>query len=372
MTILAPHALLLFSVLVCGTPTEATEPGNRFTGHAPSTTRGAESRAAQPADRGHASERTPSVQFSTRPPTNLPEQAPRPTTKPSAATSVSTSIGSTAEGSLRGATALPPSGPGFRHNPLKLALRRYGTVELVSAIMRAAARVNRLLPGGELTINDISQAAGGEISGHATHRSGRDVDVLFYALDEHNRPRPGHAVPIEPDGSGVDYRDLSVADDDVPVSIDVPRTWLFLESLALDPDAHIQQVYVAEHVRTLLLDHAASTGAPIAAIERLGHLTCQPRFPHDDHLHIRFFCTPDDIRAGCRDNRPIHPWHRAHLQLSGVRPTLAGPRRGAPSKLTSTKAARAKAGPMHAEVEAFLGRRRHWEKKPHPGRRYCP
>ena len=51
---------------------------------------------------------------------------------------------------------------------------------------------------------------------------------------------------------------------------------------------------------------------------------CQPGFPHDDHMHIRFFCSPDDIEAGCLDTAPIFPWQKQSLKAAGVSAKLGG------------------------------------------------
>jgi penicillin-insensitive murein endopeptidase len=288
--------------------------------------------------------------------------------------SYSSSIGTPVEGRIEGGVPLPLHGPGFRFNPAKRPERRHGTVELVQALVRASAVVHEELPGNPVTISDISMPDGGDIVGHASHRSGRDVDVYFYLLTADEQPFPAKAIPLEPDGTGHEYGDLAIAEDDVEVRLDVPRTWKFMEALVSDPDARINHILVAEHIRTLLLKHAEKIGAPEAARTRFGHLTCQPRFPHDDHVHIRFFCSADDIEAGCEDTRPIYPWHQAHLDDAGVQVRIAGKRKSAGPKLTSVKAARKKAAAgieMHQDVIAFLDRRETWAKKPRSGRKYC-
>ena len=286
--------------------------------------------------------------------------------------SFSTSIGTPVEGRLEGGVPLPLAGPGYHFNPKKNPQARHGTVELVQALIRAAAKLE---PGDPLTINDIAMPQGGDIPGHASHRSGRDVDVLFFLLDKNGEPAPPKPIPIEPDGTGVDYKDLSTAEDDFEVELDVPRTWAFVEALVSDPDAHINRIFVVEHIRDMLLEHARKVGAPKEVIERFGHLTCQPGFPHDDHFHIRFFCEPDDIEKGCEDTRPIYPWHQRYLKERGVQAQIAGRRTKPRPKLTSVDdaadKARAKVGEFHPDVEAFLERRKAWAKKPHPGRKYC-
>lgn len=288
----------------------------------------------------------------------------------------STSIGTPVEGRLDGSVALPMKGPGFVFNPAKNPEARHGTIELVQALIRAAAAVHAKHPGHPLTINDIAMPRGGDIPGHASHRSGRDVDVLFYLVHEDTgEPFPAKPIPIEFDGTGDDYRDLSDPDDDVPVRLDVAKTWAFVEALVSDPEAHINRIFVVEHVRAMLLEHAKEIGAPEAARERFGHLSCQPGFPHDDHFHIRFFCSPDDAAAGCEDTRPIYPWHQAHLKAAGVVARIAGPRTKPRPKLTSVAEAREKAAQkhpdMHQAVTEFLERRKAWVRKPRTGREYC-
>ncbi len=260
-------------------------------------------------------------------------------------------------------------------NPRKDPSRRYGTWELVRAIMDASAVADQTHPGNTLVVGDLSLAAGGDINGHASHRSGRDVDVMFYLQNPDGTPFDAKAIPIEPDGTGVDYQDLTTADDDVHVRIDVTRTWAFLEALVSDDRNHIGRIFVVEHVRTMLLEEGARAGADKAVLERAGQLMCQPNFPHDDHMHIRLFCSPDDITAGCLETAPIFPWHKKHLKSAGVSAKLAGARTTPGPKLTSTKDAaqnkRDEVGAFDPAVDGFLERRKAWAKKPKTGRKYC-
>jgi len=288
----------------------------------------------------------------------------------------SASIGSPVEGWLQGGVALPLHGKGYVFNRHRDPQRRHGTVEMVQALIRAAAAVDQLLPGATLTINDLSLPGGGTIGGHASHRSGRDVDVLFYLRDHRGQPFPAKAIPIEPDGTGVDYRNLAVSADDLPVRLDVPRTWAFVAALLSDPTVQINRIYVVEHVRSSLLAHGEAIDAPTTVVHRFGQVTCQPKFPHDEHFHIRFYCAAEDIAAGCEDTFPIYPWHEAYLEARGQGIRLAQRRSKARPKLTSVaeaeKRARKKYGPLHPHVTDFLERRKGWVSKPHPGRPYCP
>lgn len=297
------------------------------------------------------------------------ESAP-PTTDWSALQS--TSVRNPNDGSLRGGVPLPLEAPGLRFNPSRDPSSRYGTVEVVRSLVEAAARVDRELGGLPVTINDLSLEQGGPIPHHRSHQSGRDVDTLFYQLGPDGHPIESVGAFFDPKGRGVDFNDLATPEDDVPLELDVPRTWLFVQALLEAEHAEVQNIYVAEHIRTLLLTHSRDVGAPKATVEKFEAVTCQPRYPHDDHFHIRFFCTADDIREGCRDSKPIYPWQRARLEAAGVKPLPLAPKRStANAKIVTHEEARAAAGPLDPEVERWLDLREQWVKKPHPGRTYC-
>lgn len=286
-----------------------------------------------------------------------------------AAGDLSTSIGGPNAGRLEGGLPLPASAPGLLSNPRRPNETAYwGTVEMIRMLVRAAAVVDRELPGGTLYVNDIGFREGGTIPHHGSHTAGRDVDVLFYLLDAPGgAPRPGIGAPIGPDGMGTDFGDLVDPADDVDVWLDVPRTWRFVQAILEDEEALVQRIFVVEHVRALLLAHAEAISAPEPVRTRFADVTCQPSYPHDDHLHVRLFCTSEDLGAGCADGPPMYPWRSAQLRAAGVEPVFAErtPRR------RRAREPEAEEPPMHERVRAFLDLRETWEEQPHPGRPYC-
>lgn len=287
----------------------------------------------------------------------------------------STSIGSATNGRLAGGVALPASGPGFRFNSRRSEDARFATVETVRAIVRAAGVVARERPGSELIVNDLGLEAGGRIAHHGSHRAGRDADLLFFMLGDDGQPLPAVGAPLDPEGIGFDYKDLSIADDDVRVRLDVSRTWRFVRALLDDPEAPVQRVFIAEHLRARLLAEAERESAPSELIARFAEVTCQPSYPHDDHFHVRWFCSAEDSRAGCEDLPPMYPWRAAELERAGVAPVLAKKGRSEDPAPVVTKADAEREvmrQEPHPDVLAFLKRRRAWEKQPHPGRPYCP
>jgi penicillin-insensitive murein endopeptidase len=285
----------------------------------------------------------------------------------------STSIRNPNDGSLREGVPLPLTAPGMRFNPARDPNARYGTVEMVRGLVEAGGRVERELGGLPVTINDLSYQSGGPIPHHRSHQSGRDVDVLFYQIGPGGEPVESVGAFFDPSGSGVDFRDLADPSDDVALKLDIPRTWLFLQALIEDGRAQLQHIFLAEHLRTLFLDYARAHDVPAPTITRFSHMSCQPSYPHDDHFHFRFFCAPEDIPEGCRDSPPMYPWQRQKLKDVGVDPRPLAPKREhAKTNIVTHQEARDAAGPMDAEVERWLDRRKQWIDQPHPGRTYCP
>lgn len=286
----------------------------------------------------------------------------------------STSIGHPAEGRIEAAVALPLQGPGFRFNSRRDSNARFATAEVVQAIARAALRVQRALPGSELVVNDLSLEGGGPIDHHGSHRAGRDADILFYLLGDDGAPTPSVGAPLDRDGVGFDFKDLARADDDVRVHFDAARTWRFIADLLSDPDAAVQRVFVVEHLRTLLLGEAARHPADLAQRERFAELTCQPSYPHDDHLHVRWFCSAQDLGKGCEDLPPLYPWRAAELQAEGVTPVMGRLRKvRTRSKIVTHRHEDRELAKQVIDpaVRAFLARRKLWREQPHPGRTYC-
>ena len=90
------------------------------------------------------------------------------------------SVGYPSLGVQTQAVELPARGSGFvRYRPN--SQHYFGVPRLVAGVQNAAAQVEQRLGGKvPLVIGDLSAARGGKIKGHASHRTGRDVDLLLY------------------------------------------------------------------------------------------------------------------------------------------------------------------------------------------------
>lgn len=214
------------------------------------------------------------------------------------------SVGMPNLGVQTGAVELPERGKGFeRYRPK--GRNHWGRPRLVSALSRIAAEIEDELPGGVLVIGDLGARRGGQIPGHASHRSGRDVDLLFYTLTPAGAPiaSPGFvrfesdALAVVPDGP--DY-----------VRLDLEREWLLVKKLLSDPEIGVQFLFISRPIEALLVDYARSRGEPLELVYRAETVMLQPgdSLPHDDHLHLRIACSPEEVQAGCSGGGPYWEW----------------------------------------------------------------
>jgi len=178
---------------------------------------------------------------------------------------------------------------------------------MVADIQRAAAHVKRKRPGGApLVVADLSAKHGGRVDRHRSHRSGRDADLLFYVRTPDGRSveNPGF-LHFGADGLAmVSQRKRTF------VMIDIERTWLLIEALTSDTRAMVQWLFVARWLEALLIEHAQAIGVDEELQKRAQYLLRQPgdSFNHDDHIHLRIACAPEDMVRGCRGGGYRWPW----------------------------------------------------------------
>ncbi len=212
------------------------------------------------------------------------------------------SLGLPHAGRITNAVPLPREGDGYK--VICYSGLHYGTPRLVGAIQRAAANVARLRPGGTpLPICDLSAPDGGPTARHRSHQSGRDADLLFYALTADGRPWQVQFTRFGADG-------LSEPSPGSFVRLDVERQWLLVRSLVTDPEASVQWMFVARPIESLLIEYARARGEDPEVIWHAESVMIEPwdSLPHDDHLHLRLACTPDEAVAGCLGGGPYWPW----------------------------------------------------------------
>lgn len=215
------------------------------------------------------------------------------------------SVGAPSHGALLAAVRVPERAAHMR------VFRReneggqlYATRTLRDAVLESAQRVARVAPGGaELVAGDFSAPFGGRIERHRSHRNGRDVDLLFFALDRET----GRSVPAP---GFIRYdREGNPRDREATVRMDLERNWLLVESLVHEARYGVLWIFCAEWLKQSLLAWARAHGRDPRWIERAERVLHQPgdAAPHDDHFHVRVACTTDERQRGCIDGGP-HGW----------------------------------------------------------------
>ena len=157
-------------------------------------------------------------------------------------------------------------------------------------------------------IGDLSKRLGGQIAGHRSHRTGRDVDLLFYAETPGGESvtSPGF-VKFGPDGLAVFPSDRGGTRF---IRLDVAREWLLVKALMLSPLANVQWLFISAPLEALLTEYARARGEDAELIWHAETVMLQPgdSLPHDDHLHLRTACTPEEAMYGCEGGGPYWPW----------------------------------------------------------------
>jgi penicillin-insensitive murein endopeptidase len=224
------------------------------------------------------------------------------------------SIGMPHRGVLTRAVELPAQGAGFR--VLTANERHFGTPRFVATLTRAAARVHEQRPGGALTIGDLSAKTGGKISSHASHRTGRDADLLLYMTTLEGAPVSVTGfVHVGKDGLAWDEAGQRF------LRFDVERQWLLVKALVEDPDARVQWLFASRPVGAMLLEWARARGESGETLVRAMDTLLEPGAPaqsHDDHIHIRIACNAEEIALGCEPHGPTRPWNALTVASGGT------------------------------------------------------
>ena len=214
-------------------------------------------------------------------------------------------IGAAAQGCLQGAAALPPNGPFWQvlrpgHN------RYWGHPALVAFIEEMAER-ERLR--GSLLVGDMSLPRGGRMpSGHASHQTGLDADILFRRTDrpltEAERDDPDFAAVIE--GGRI-----------LPERFGEAQFQL-LRAMASDP--RVERIFVNPVIKRHLCQ---SSNGDRRWLQRI-----RPWWGHQAHFHVRLACPAGDaacdpgpaIAAGDGCGTELDWWFTADAALPAVKP----------------------------------------------------
>lgn len=216
------------------------------------------------------------------------------------------SIGTPINGRLRCAARLPDEDHRLRQLQ---AFRGRGTAfatgELIALLGHAAAEVAGRYPGSRLLLGNLSLRRGGFIPFSRSHQSGRDADIVFFAR---HKGRPVEPLWMNSFGHNLRARLRP------HLTFDVARNWALVRALLTHPTVQVQWIIVAPHLERVLLDHAQSLGEPQWLLGRAESVLHQPPGlrQHDNHFHLRIYCSLQDRLSGCQDLPPFWPGVTLH------------------------------------------------------------
>jgi penicillin-insensitive murein endopeptidase len=213
----------------------------------------------------------------------------------------SVSVGKASGGYLLDGARLPDHGVGFVTREVwQQRGNRYGTDELIDLITGVARRMKTQVKDVQLVIADLSaRNGGGSYSFHRSHQSGRDADIVYYMRDADGKSFEADAM--HEFDAGLHARDGT------GLTVDVPRTWQLVKELITAPEAPVQFIFMYEPIALRVLEHAKKRGEPEALIARARKTLRQPgdSARHDDHMHVRVYCSAADKLYGCEDYGPM-------------------------------------------------------------------
>ena len=187
------------------------------------------------------------------------------------------SIGAPWSGRLQGPVKLKE---GKRYH-LRRPWRTYATRTTVELVRQTIIDTLDDLPKAHiLAVGDLSQETGGWISEHASHQSGRDIDIgLFYKK--------------QPKGYPASFVRATAA------TLDAGATFRLISNFARTggDDGGVQFIFLDQQLQNVVLAWAEKAGVSdkrianaVAVMRHIPH--------HTDHIHVRFKCRERD--SSCR------------------------------------------------------------------------
>ncbi len=220
-------------------------------------------------------------------------------------------------GKLLGPVKLPRRGEGYRI-PKRWATRglNYGTDEMISLLVYMGRAMDQKYPGALIGVADISLPSGGGSAWHRSHQGGRDTDLLMFG-----KTAAGKSVnPTSMRYYDEAGRTIANPSDPKPkLNFDVARTWHMVRAALTNPIARVQYMFIYDPLKQRLLDYALRIGEPRALIQQASYVLHQPSdsAKHNDHIHMRIYCSAEDLRLGCIDRGDLR-WTKKHSKYANA------------------------------------------------------
>lgn len=237
------------------------------------------------------------------------------------------SIGTTSGGRIHRPIQMPRKGEGYKvPTTWRDRGNQWGTSELVETVERAAAKVKETRKTAVLGVADLSPRRGGKTMWHSSHQSGRDVDLIFYSVDSRGKALPPPEVEmVHYDGFGKPFVPSHMQETgyEEPTwserKFDDASNWMLVEALLSDRSVRVQWIFVSNNLELRLLNWAEKHDRPRWVIEYAREIMKQPsaRAPHDDHFHVRLYCSRADRWLGCVDTGPVWAHEKKTYKYDG-------------------------------------------------------
>lgn len=212
------------------------------------------------------------------------------------------SMGDTGRGRLVSGRAMRIRGAHYAFFP-HIAERgmQHGTDEMQGLLQRASEAVARQYRHSLLRVGNIALQVGGRSQWHASHQTGRDVDFAFYVTDAKGQPQDtDNYVKLNRRGRSADGAWF----------FDDARNLALVTAMVQDERAPVQWIFVYKWLKKRLIARAERDGLDAELIRRLNEVMRQPSdsAPHDDHFHVRIYCSLQDRSYGCLNREPYRDW----------------------------------------------------------------
>ena len=176
----------------------------------------------------------------------------------------------------------------------------FGTYEMKRFIERTGIRFKKLHKWSAIGLGNVSVHEGGKTRWHASHQSGRDVDIAMFGKDKRGRS-------VNPRNF---TRYNSALESPSGLTFDVPRNTDLVRTLLTDPEYQVQWIFVARWLKRKIMANAKKRGFEPWLVTRMDKVMKQPgdSAPHDDHYHLRLYCAVEDRMHGCVERGPVWDW----------------------------------------------------------------
>jgi len=218
----------------------------------------------------------------------------------------SVSLGNTSTGGILRAARLPLRGKHFAVLPRwRKRHTNYSTDELVTLLKHAARQVAQTYPGSRMMVGNLSLKNGGDIQWSQSHNAGRDGDIAFYFRRGRRSFVPTSLIRVSPG-----LRSLRPGG----ARFDLQRNWALVKALLTHKTIPVQWIFVAKYIKMALLKHARAHRESAGLVARADKILRQPTdsLSHDDHFHVRIYCSREDRLEGCLDRAPFWKGVQTH------------------------------------------------------------